>query len=53
MPAASKLPAEADDCGVDSVNEDGLQPGFVLTSPVRPVRVARQFEAQVGEYRNF
>lgn len=34
---------------VVSVNEDGLQPGFVLTSPIRPVQVARRFEAQVGE----
>jgi hypothetical protein len=34
---------------VASVNEDGLQPGFVLTSPIRPVQVARRFEAQVGE----
>jgi peptide chain release factor subunit 3 len=31
-----------------NVNEDGLQPGFVLTSPVKPVRVARRFEAQIG-----
>jgi peptide chain release factor subunit 3 len=31
-----------------NVNEDGLQPGFVLTSPIRPVQVARRFEAQVA-----